>query len=122
MNALIVDDENDIALIVSRILTKRGLTVKYLDRITKARKEISCHTYDLFLLDLNLPDGTGFDLIPLIRENNEKARIFIISAYDGITEMKKAKEMNISAFIKNNIEYLQLEFVKKNFNKIFFFF
>lgn len=100
MNALIVDDENDIGLIVSRILKKRGLTVKYLDRITKAREDISGNKYDLFLLDLNLPDGTGFDLIPLIRQQNEEAKILIISAYDGINEMKKAKEMNISAFIK----------------------
>lgn len=100
MNALIVDDEEDIGLIVSKMLSRNGFSVKYLNRITKAKKEIRERKYDLFLLDLNLPDGTGFDIIPMIREENKEAKILIISAYDGITEMNKAKEMKIDAFIK----------------------
>ncbi len=100
MNALIVDDEEDIGFIVSRMLTKNGFSVKYLNRITKAWKAIEENRYDIFFLDLNLPDGTGFDIIPLIREKNKEAKIFIISAHDGITEKKKAKEMKVNAFIK----------------------
>lgn len=98
--ALIVDDENDIGLMVSRILTKEGLDAEYVDRIVSAKEKVTKNTYQVYLLDLNLPDGTGFDLIPLIRQKVANARIIVISAHDGTYEMNKIKEERVDAFIK----------------------
>lgn len=108
MKVLIVDDEEDICFIVSRILAKNGFTVKYLNRVNSARAEIEENHFDLFLLDLNLPDGTGFDLIPQIREINEDAKIIIISAYDSISEIKKADELETDGFIKKPFSKQQI--------------
>ncbi|UXX79412.1 response regulator [Reichenbachiella carrageenanivorans] len=98
--ALIVDDEDDIGLMVSRILIKEGVEAEYVNRIAKAREKVVSEDYQVYLLDLNLPDGTGFDLIPLIRAKTSEARIIIISAHDGSYEMRKMKEEKIDTFIK----------------------
>lgn len=100
MRALIVDDEEDIGLMVSRFLQKAGLEVDYADRVVKARDLIQNADYGIFFLDLNLPDGTGFDLMPDIRDHSADAQVVIISAYDGVFETRKAKELEIDHFIK----------------------
>ncbi len=98
-NALIVDDEEDIGLMVSVFLKKEGITAKYLNRVEPAKSVILEEDFDYYFLDLNLPDGTGFELIPLIRSKNVNAKIIIISAYDSHLETSKADEFQVSAFV-----------------------
>ncbi|MEO9485256.1 MAG: response regulator [Ekhidna sp.] len=100
MKVLIVDDEEDIGMMVSKFLLNEGLQVIYEARIKAARNRIASDHFGLYFLDLNLPDGTGFDLIPEIRQKNKEAKIIVISAHDGVVEMKRAKEMKVDLFIK----------------------
>ena len=96
MRALIVDDEMDIGWMISKFLTSKLFDVEYVDSIEKARQKIHKADYSIFFLDLNLPDGTGFDLIPEIRKKNSAPKIIVISAYDGITETRRAKEIELN--------------------------
>ncbi len=100
LKALIVDDEEDIGLMVARFLKKEGLEADYVNRIQKAKEKIINGDYNFFFLDLNLPDGTGFDLVPDIKSHNNDPKVVIISAFDGINETKKANEMGVDIFIK----------------------
>ena len=100
MKALIVDDEKDIGLMVSKFLTKEGLEAEYVSTITNARKKIDEEDYSVFFLDLHLPDGTGFDLVPQIKQTNKDSKVIVISAYDGREETQQARELGISTFIK----------------------
>ncbi len=100
LNALIVDDEEDIGAMLVRFLGREGITTVYADRIKKAEKMIAQEFFDFYLLDLNLPDGTGFDLIPSIRDQNASATIIVISAYDGVAEMNRARELAVDRFIR----------------------
>lgn len=108
LSALIVDDEADIGLMVSMFLKKAEVETKYCETIGSARSEIEERSYDVFFLDLNLPDGTGFDLVPQIRAKNPNARIIIISAYDGLVEQKRAEEFKVNAFIRKPFSKLQI--------------
>ena len=100
MTALIVDDEEDIGLMIKLMLKKKAIDADYVSRIENAHKRIANNQYDLFVLDLNLPDGSGFDLIPAIRLQSENPKIIIISAYDGSAEKSKSIEYGVASFIK----------------------
>lgn len=106
--ALIVDDEDDIGLMVSRILAKEGLESEHVNRIASARDKLNEEIFDAYLLDLNLPDGTGFDLIPLIRERSPQARVIVISAYDGAYEKQRMQEEQVDTFIKKPFSKSQI--------------
>lgn len=97
---LIVDDEEDIGMMVSSFVRKAGFKPVYRNRVGLARELLTEQSFDYFLLDLNLPDGTGFDLIPYIKENFPGSRIVIISAYDSSQELSRAEEMGVHQFIK----------------------
>ena len=99
MKALIVDDEEDIGIMLSKILTNEGLDTKHVNSITSAFSEIENNAFHFYFLDLNLPDGTGFELIPDIKKNNKQAKIIIISAYDGAVELSRAKDLDVTNFI-----------------------
>mgnify|MGYP003642525817 CR=1 FL=1 len=79
----IVDDEEFIGHMVSKFLQNEGLNTTYFDRMLTAREDFLNKIYDYYFLDLNLPDGTGFDLVPIIQEKAKNAKIIIISAHDG---------------------------------------
>ncbi len=96
---LIVDDEEDIGLMVSAFVKKAGYEPVYLNRVIPAQELIATEVFNAYLLDLNLPDGTGFDLIPSIKEKDPKARIIIISAYDSGQELGRAEEMGVHRFV-----------------------
>lgn len=108
LSALIVDDEVDIGLMVSLFLKKAQVETNYCETIGAARLEIAEKSFDVFFLDLNLPDGTGFDLVPQIRAKNPDAKIIIISAYDGLVEQKRADEFNVNAFIRKPFSKLDI--------------
>jgi DNA-binding response OmpR family regulator len=99
MNALIVDDELDISRMVAKILEKEGISATYVGSLDEARIKITSNDYDLFFLDLHLPDGIGFDLFKEIREQTDHPNVIIISAFDGDEEIKMAQELNALDFI-----------------------
>ena len=100
MRALIVDDEEDIGLMVSRFLRNEGLDVDYVNTIGSARKMIRNEDYKVYFLDLKLPDGTGFDLVSDIKKQENQPKVIVISAYDGANETRKANDIGVDAFIK----------------------
>ena len=99
MKILIVDDEEDIGLMLCKILNGLGHEVIHASRITKARELMDDSDYELYFLDLNLPDGSGFDLIKNIKNIHPTPRIIIISAYDGAIEMNRARRHGVYKII-----------------------
>jgi DNA-binding response OmpR family regulator len=94
---LVVDDEIEICLLVTRYLKKMGFDASYALSISEAVSKISRISYDLLFVDLNLADGSGYDLINSLQESNVSAKIIIISAYDS--ERQKALQKGAALFM-----------------------
>ncbi|MCC5930598.1 MAG: response regulator [Cyclobacteriaceae bacterium] len=97
MKILLVDDEAEICLLLSTILRKEGFEVGYVHNLSEATRCLVSEQYAAVFLDLNLPDGSGFQMVEPIRKKNPKARIVIISAYDS--ERKQALSLGCDDFI-----------------------
>ena len=94
---LVVDDEIDICILLGRQLEKLGLNVSYCLTIKEAVEKLGENTYDLIFVDLNISDGSGYDLISSIGELNKDALLVVISAYDS--EREKALQAGASWFV-----------------------
>jgi DNA-binding response OmpR family regulator len=113
---LVVDDEIDICILLGRQLEKLGLDVSYCLTIKEAVEKLGANTYDLIFIDLNISDGSGYDLISSIGVLNKNALVVVISAYDS--EREKALQAGASWFVpkpfsKNSIKdaLLKLRFI-----------
>lgn len=96
---LIVDDEADICLLLSGLLRRLGYQPTCAHFIEEGRQCLNTQRFDAIFLDLNLPDGLGFDLLPFIKEDQTEAKIIMISAFDGQAERRRATEQGADYFI-----------------------
>jgi DNA-binding response OmpR family regulator len=94
---LVVDDEIDICILLGRQLEKLGLDVSYCLTIKEAVEKLRQSNYSLVFIDLNITDGSGYDLISSIGETNRDALVIVISAYDS--EREKALKAGANWFV-----------------------
>lgn len=80
---LVVDDEPDICILVTKFLQARGAAADYALTISDALVKASNGRYELFIIDLNLGGGSGYDLISELKEMEITSKIILISAHDG---------------------------------------
>jgi two-component system OmpR family response regulator len=96
---LIIDDEADICLLLSGLLRRLGYQPTCAHFIEEGRQCLSSQQFDAIFLDLNLPDGLGFDLLAAIKEMQADAKIIMISAFDGQAERRRATDQGANYFI-----------------------
>lgn len=77
---LLVEDDPLIGQTLSLSLPYQGFSIFLADGVARAREAIENHPFDLVILDLQLPDGTGFDLCRILRAGDPLLPILIITA------------------------------------------
>lgn len=91
-NILVVDDEKDLLENLYNFLKSKGFKKVYTAKnLKESRFKIENFKIDLIVLDLMLPDGSGFDLLKEVRKNSDVA-VIILSALDGIDDRKEGFE------------------------------
>ena len=80
MKILIVEDNPELAFEVKEYLLSSGYICKISKNCEEALEEINSNDYDIMLLDLGLPDGSGFDVLKEIRKTDSKVAVIIITA------------------------------------------
>ena len=73
---LIIDDDRDILVIISDMLSGYGYEVTTAESAEEAFGLLSSNSYHLLLLDINLPDSDGFEICKQLREVSTVPVIF----------------------------------------------
>ena len=73
---LIIDDDRDILVIISDMLSGYGYEVTTAESAEEAFGLLSSNSYHLLLLDINLPDSDGFEVCKQLREVSTVPVIF----------------------------------------------
>ena len=101
--ALIIDDEEDICILLSSFLRKKNIDTHYSHSLKEGLEKLTDLKPTLLFLDNNLPDGSGIDSIPLIRNMSRRLKIIVISAMTNLKE--KAFANSADAFIDKPISF-----------------
>lgn len=89
---LIVDDEKNLLENLYNFLKSKGFKEVYTAKSLKeSRFKLENFKIDLIVLDLMLPDGSGFDLLKEVRRTSNMA-VIILSALDGIDDRREGFE------------------------------
>jgi two-component system response regulator VicR len=73
---LIIDDDADLSMIISDMLESKGFEVKSALSSEQGFDMLSQSSFDLILLDINLPDSSGFEVCRQLREVSNVPVIF----------------------------------------------
>lgn len=103
-NILIVDDEVQILMLLSEVLSEAGHTPILARNATEGLNKFFEEDPDLVLLDLRLPDGDGLDVLRRIRKSNPNAMVIIISAFGTVKTSVQAISIGAYDFIEKPLE------------------
>lgn len=85
MRILLIEDEPLLGEAVAAHLGTRH-AVDWMQSLEEASGAVRAIAYDLLLLDLNLPDGRGLDLLRSLRKSGDRIPVIIITARDQIRD------------------------------------
>jgi len=84
MKILFVEDDKIIASGLCYSLTKEGYEVTHCLNTIEAEAAISNSIFDMAILDVNLPDGSGYDICKKIKEKKDVPVIFLTAIDDEV--------------------------------------
>lgn len=76
-NILLVEDDSTLAMGIEYSLKNESYKVSLANNVDLAKQLIDSNEYDLIILDITLPDGSGYDLCKYVRSNKETPIIFL---------------------------------------------
>lgn len=95
---LLVEDNNTIVLGLKYSLEQENFEVDVAPNIVTAKSKIKKQEYDLYLLDIALPDGEGYEICKLIKETANSPVIFL-TAKDEETDIVQGLDMGADDYV-----------------------
>lgn len=92
-NILIVEDDSLLNKTLSYNLKSDGYQVVSVYSFEEAKKELKNSFFNIAILDINLPDGTGWDLCRFIKEQYPDTYVIFLTANDKESDMIQGYEI-----------------------------
>ncbi|MBP3192459.1 response regulator transcription factor [Natronogracilivirga saccharolytica] len=83
MKILVIEDDRIVRTLVKHVLEKEGHEVAIAERGETGEKTALEESFDIIVLDLGLPDKNGLEVCKVLRDNDIKTPILILSAYQN---------------------------------------
>ena len=107
MKILLVEDDVTLAMGIEYSLKNEGFEVKHVKNVKEANLEIKELNYDIVLLDVTLPDGSGYDICREIRMKSDVPVIFL-TACDEEVNVVMGLDMGADDYITKPIRVREL--------------
>jgi CheY-like chemotaxis protein len=104
-----VDDDPDIRLLISASLRNLGYVVATAGTNAEALELAQKVKFDLFILDVRLPDGNGIELCQKVNQLQPKSPVVYYSAYASDKEQEAALSVAGDAYLKKPVSATVLE-------------
>ena len=107
MNIFLLEDDEAIGIGLVYSLQNEGYTVTHAKTVKEATKIIAEKTFSLYLLDLTLPDGSGYDVCKQIKEIGDLPVIFL-TAYDDEVNVVMGFDLGADDYISKPFRLKEL--------------
>src|SRR5579859_7844152 len=86
MKLLVIEDEPSLQASITRYFRQEQFACESVGNYADALQKIDDCEYDCVILDINLPGGSGLQLLQRLREDRKKDGVIIISARDSLDD------------------------------------
>ena len=110
MKILLIDDHKLIKIGI-KVLLEDNEEFNVIDDCSSKKEfleKITNDSYDLFICDISLPDGTGYDILELIKEKNINTKVIILSMHEDKSYMKKAFKLGASGYVTKSTAHEEI--------------
>src|SRR3990172_29346 len=101
---LIIDDEIQICESIKMILDYQGYKVIYSTDAPSGLKKLNRDNFSALLLDIQMPEMSGFEVLKKVKETKPELSVIIISAHGSVENAIKATKLGAFDFIEKPID------------------
>lgn len=107
MNIFLLEDDEAIGVALTYSLQSEGYDVTLAKNIAEAKSIINSNNFSLYILDLTLPDGSGYDICKLVKDQGDLPVIFL-TAYDDEANVVMGFDMGADDYISKPFRLKEL--------------
>ncbi|MFN0149336.1 MAG: sigma-54-dependent transcriptional regulator [bacterium] len=109
-HVLIIDDDDTFLNGVAELIAREGFTTSTAPTLKTAREEMEKTTPDVVLLDMQLPDGSGIDLLTDLREF-PRTEIVMVTGHGSIDSAVEATRLGVSQYLTKPVDWDRIKAV-----------
>jgi len=115
-HALLVDDDLGFVLGLADAVQREGFTVSTATSLAQAREELARQEPDALLIDLQLPDGSGLDLVPPA-EGRLPPGVIFITGHGSVDLAVEALRLGASDFLTKPVDFARVKMALANLGR-----
>lgn len=120
MDIFLLEDDSAIGMGLRYSLENEGYTITLAASVKEAREIIQNNSFSLYILDLTLPDGSGYDVCRMIKNQGDYPVIFL-TAYDDEVNVVMGFELGADDYITKPFRvkelFVRIKSVMRRYNK-----
>lgn len=105
---LLVEDEAKVAAFIKKGLERQGFTVDIAEEGLKGKQLFEERTYDLIILDVNLPNMDGVTLATYIRTQNTQIPLLMLTALDTTADKLAGFDAGVDDYLAKPFDFMEL--------------
>ncbi len=108
MRVLVIEDDTTLGHALQEFLAEQGYAVDWLANGDQALGAVAGQSYDLLMLDLNLPGQSGLDILRKLRANGEQVPVLILTARDGVEDRVAGLDAGADDYVTKPFDLAEL--------------
>jgi DNA-binding response OmpR family regulator len=105
---LIVEDNHKLLDAIAESLIAEKFLCETADHFSLADEKVFMHAYDILIVDINLPGGSGLDLIREMRTHHPATGIIVISARNSLDNKIEGLELGADDYLTKPFDMAEL--------------
>ncbi len=99
MKILIIEDEKHLLESIAAYFENENFVCELAVDLEAAREKIALYDYDCIVLDISLPDGNGLALLKILKQQNKRDGVVILSAKDSLDDKITGLELGADDYL-----------------------
>lgn len=108
MKILIVEDEIELQQSIASYLQKEANICEVASNFMEGSYKASLYDYDIILLDINLINGSGLEILKLLKKENKNAGVIIISANNSLDDKLSGLDLGADDYLTKPFHLAEL--------------
>jgi two-component system response regulator QseB len=108
LKLLLVEDDFLIGDGTKKALIHEGFSVDWTENIEDTAIAVKTHKYDLIILDIRLPDGSGLDLLTQLRKDHAQTPVLMLTALNSTADRVRGLDLGADDYLVKPFEITEL--------------
>lgn len=108
MKILLIEDEKGLANSICTFLKQEGYICELAIDFLSAKEKIDLYNYDCILVDINLPGGSGLEIVKTLKNAKNETGIIIISARNSVDDKIEGLDLGADDYLAKPFNLAEL--------------